>query len=540
MIQNENLQQAVLDDPNDLDARLVYGDWLVEHGDPRGEFIQCEVSLERLPKWSIEYADTYYRAQQLSMQNRGAWDAEIVEVLQSFKDATEKRKPAGNVVAPYMAFPSLRSEEKISFQYRVGFADDFAFQKLPSGKDLERLLKVTPIRRIKMTWFLPEEAERMNTAMLDRVRQLDLHVGGDSRCLKRILGGQSKLNLDTLRLYIGQRRNWSQDSSNSRTDKEMASLAQLLAHSKSLTHLKAFSVNAAGFGEGEITKLVDSPTFANLESLTLVEGSFGDAGMQVITDSYLAKQLKYLKVKLTGIGDKGFQALAHAEPINLQTLSMGWWYGSNPSVDGFSALTSCPALSGLYHFDLQGWRLGPESFSALTQSENMSGLRMLNVANAGFNDEMANLLSESSCLQLHFLNLESNPDLAAGGFQGIANSQAVSELTFLNLRDCGQLGDSAVQSMASSESMNQLRSLSLERTGLTSRGIKSIANSPQFANLRSLNVSDNELSSTLGDLADSDNLPNLQELNIGRCKINSACRKRLKRRFGPGLITIDE
>lgn len=37
--------RAIVDDPSDTFARLVYADWLESHGDPRGEFIrvQCEI-----------------------------------------------------------------------------------------------------------------------------------------------------------------------------------------------------------------------------------------------------------------------------------------------------------------------------------------------------------------------------------------------------------------------------------------------------------------------------------------------------------------
>src|SRR5262245_53529370 len=40
----ELLLQAVLDDPNDLDSRLVYADALQEQGDPRGEFIAHHIA----------------------------------------------------------------------------------------------------------------------------------------------------------------------------------------------------------------------------------------------------------------------------------------------------------------------------------------------------------------------------------------------------------------------------------------------------------------------------------------------------------------
>ena len=41
------LLDAVLADPTDIQARLVYADFLVERGDPRGEFIHVQCALGR-------------------------------------------------------------------------------------------------------------------------------------------------------------------------------------------------------------------------------------------------------------------------------------------------------------------------------------------------------------------------------------------------------------------------------------------------------------------------------------------------------------
>src|SRR5579884_4103642 len=40
--------QAILENPADDTARLVYADWLEERGDPRGEFIRVQCELAQL------------------------------------------------------------------------------------------------------------------------------------------------------------------------------------------------------------------------------------------------------------------------------------------------------------------------------------------------------------------------------------------------------------------------------------------------------------------------------------------------------------
>jgi len=44
----EALHRAVLEHPDDDTPRLVYADWLEEHGDPRGEFIRVQCELARM------------------------------------------------------------------------------------------------------------------------------------------------------------------------------------------------------------------------------------------------------------------------------------------------------------------------------------------------------------------------------------------------------------------------------------------------------------------------------------------------------------
>jgi uncharacterized protein (TIGR02996 family) len=45
----EHLIAAIIANPHDDTARLVYSDWLEERGDARGEYLRVEVELSRLP-----------------------------------------------------------------------------------------------------------------------------------------------------------------------------------------------------------------------------------------------------------------------------------------------------------------------------------------------------------------------------------------------------------------------------------------------------------------------------------------------------------
>src|SRR5829696_3322949 len=46
MSEAEAFEAALRDNPDDLAGWCAYADYLVEHGDPRGEFMQVQIALE--------------------------------------------------------------------------------------------------------------------------------------------------------------------------------------------------------------------------------------------------------------------------------------------------------------------------------------------------------------------------------------------------------------------------------------------------------------------------------------------------------------
>lgn len=67
------LENAILADPEDLAARSAYADWLTEHGDPRGEFIQCQLALEDESLNAASRKDLQKRENDLLKRHQGEW-----------------------------------------------------------------------------------------------------------------------------------------------------------------------------------------------------------------------------------------------------------------------------------------------------------------------------------------------------------------------------------------------------------------------------------------------------------------------------------
>ena len=517
MIENEILHQAILENPSDIDARLVYGDWLAEHSDPRGDFIQNEVAAGRSEKWSTQFADFLYRAQKIANEHRESWSTGIEEIVENHQEKIKTPKAREKWVGKYQ-FPN-----PITYQYRIGFADSFCFRYPPSDEYLSALMAVTPVRRL---CFLQYNGQHpLNTELLSRVGQFEFRVTDHCKNLNAVLGKKSKLNLEWLKIYAST-------GGQGRYSEEMQALAKLIAGSNCLHNLRSFNINAPGFGVSGVKRLVESNAFANLRSLTLVEGDFGDEGFSVLLNSDVIGQLKHLKVKLTGIGDAGFQHLAESGAKNLKRLSMGWWYGSNPSSKGFSAITSSPDLAGLYHLDLQGWPMGEDCFRLLCESESLSGIRILNLANTDLDDTMAERLANSN-FRLRCLNLEANPKLTAKGFQLIADSPIVNELTWLNLRD-SLWGSAATKTIAASTKLKELRYLSMAKTGLDSTDVARLLRADNLSQLRELDLSSNDLQpKALNECIRS---PTLQTIRLTGSKVSEKLEKKLTERFHAGAI----
>src|SRR5689334_17582683 len=80
MPDRESLLAAVFEDRADDAPRLVYADWLLDHGDARGEFIQVQCRLGRL--WEVVPArpDLQGREQELLAKHEAAWRAELPQM----------------------------------------------------------------------------------------------------------------------------------------------------------------------------------------------------------------------------------------------------------------------------------------------------------------------------------------------------------------------------------------------------------------------------------------------------------------------------
>src|SRR5687768_17319061 len=68
------LYRAILAHPDEDTPRLVYADWLDEHGQPaHAEFIRAQCRLARMNEWDAGYTADRLRAERLWRENWQRW-----------------------------------------------------------------------------------------------------------------------------------------------------------------------------------------------------------------------------------------------------------------------------------------------------------------------------------------------------------------------------------------------------------------------------------------------------------------------------------
>jgi uncharacterized protein (TIGR02996 family) len=76
MTHEDAFRQAILEDPDDDGPRLVYADWLDDHGDPdRAAFIRVQCELARLPAEDERRSELQARERRLLVRNYWEWTA---------------------------------------------------------------------------------------------------------------------------------------------------------------------------------------------------------------------------------------------------------------------------------------------------------------------------------------------------------------------------------------------------------------------------------------------------------------------------------
>jgi uncharacterized protein (TIGR02996 family) len=422
MRQQTALVQAICAAPDDDALRLVYADWLEEHGDEaRAAFVRVQVRLAATPEYDRAHQEDLFRERSLFV---GGLGSELRAALPGLPEGigwaghpfTFRRGLAWGVTAADVptflrhaeALFALAPVQHLELDGRRGDLGAGGLALLAASPWLARLrslelclgrLDAEPIRRLgesphalslrrlafRFAGILPAGVPALvATPLFPRLEELDFSHSGYEHPLGPVIPAAlagvtadcrlSRLNLHQTRCGPGDvyrlagtaavRGLTDLDVSGCHTDYMLRAAGfQAMAESPNLARLHTLAAAKTEPQLGGVRALLGSTTITGLRSLDLGSNRLGPKVGQVIANAPLARGLTVLRLGHNDLGDGAVAALARSPHLaGLATLELG---STGIGDEGARALLASPNLAGLVHLDLYGNPISPAVKQAL-------------------------------------------------------------------------------------------------------------------------------------------------------------------------------
>jgi uncharacterized protein (TIGR02996 family) len=368
MTDEQALFQTILEHPDDDAPRLVYADWLEEHGQAeRAELIRVQIEVTHLEYSDLERTKLAVRAAQLLRTHRDDW----------------------------------RPPFKVGYQFSRGFVEWISLYPHEYRQYAEELFQFAPITRLKLKQLSTVEDARTisQSHFLSRLRTLDLSnsgVGG-AFVLTAILTSPHLSGLRELNLR----------------DNQLGPNGVLPLITAPLPNLTALDLSANPIGDTGVPGIVGSPVSTKLTSLKLGSDNLFPyvncihaAGAQAIARSFYMESLRELDLSDHFIGDGGLVALADS-PNMANLIHLGVARNDIGAIgdSGIEALVRSPHLVHLRTLDFRGNQLGTVGVRALLGWKQLPRMKRVDLGACRVSDEGYDLL-RSSPLAGRVLKLE--------------------------------------------------------------------------------------------------------------------------------------
>ena len=259
------LEQTLREHPDDPAAWLVYGDWLLEHDDPRGALIQLE-----------------HRRASARAEDRAALQAEIDALVKRHRPQWEAALPEGVRVRAW----------------RHGFATEIAVRwSEDAPAQIERALREPFVRGLRLFVRDPDKPGGPDDGGDD---EDDVEMDDDGIPILPDLSGVSWL------AALDLRRISSLDLSYTRLG---AGGAAALAASETLGGLEVLALPYCNLGDRGVEALAAAPRLAGVRRLRLQRNGLTAAGAAALRRF---ERLTELDLRYNAIGAEGAQALLDA------------------------------------------------------------------------------------------------------------------------------------------------------------------------------------------------------------------------------------
>jgi uncharacterized protein (TIGR02996 family) len=392
MTEAETLLQAILADPDDDGVRLVYADWLEEHGDlKRADFTRTQIRLAQVPEH-----DPFY--QEVEEQRRRF-------IYGKDFDPTLPKLPQGidwDVAAWRRGFPAAVRAESIPAFLRHA----------------ERLFRLAPVEHLELdgraAGFDKQLAQLADSPWLSRLRSLEIHLGDLGPTPMRHLGESPHAQgLRSLALQFGAVTPSGIEAlvgsslflhlselDISHTDYAAPigpAFPAALARVKDPCHLASLNLWTTRFGPDDAERLAGCSALRSLRSLNAGGCSYdrmlNERGVRALAESPHQSGLEALSLTKTEPQLGGVRALAESTTLTgLSYLNLG---SNRLGVKAARLLADAPVFKNLTVLKLRDNNLGDKGVSALARSPHLTRLAVLDLGDTHFGDEGARALLDS-------------------------------------------------------------------------------------------------------------------------------------------------
>jgi uncharacterized protein (TIGR02996 family) len=495
--------EAIREHPGDDAPRLVYADWLDEHGDPdRAEFIRTQCRLAGLGEDDPARDALELRERALLAGHGAAWREEL---------------------------PPWARKGAV---FRRGFVEGVTARAGQFVRGAGALFAAATVRHAWLTYpyNFQEPPSRPDPALaacpfLARLTSLKLGgsfggaVGDDG--VRTLVASPHLANLETLDLGGNQ---------------VTAAGVRAVAESPHLPALAVLDLSGDRYGrnpnpggdEGAAI-LAGSARLAGLRELRLERSEIGPAGAAALADSPHLRRLARLHLPGNPLGPRGGLALAGSRKLTeLAVLNLAF---ARLDTAAAEALLTSRNLARLADIDLSANDVDPRGLRRAFAGKAGTRLRRLALGYGRLGAQGISLLAP---LRLRSLGLGSN-QIGAEGARALAGLPLLEHLRELDL-GVNQLGDAGARVLAEAPRAASLRVLDLYHNNITAAGAAALADSPHLARLRVLGLIGNRIGNHGGRaLLASPHLGYLTRLRLHDTYVVRGIKEELSRRFGDAV-----
>lgn len=538
--------QAIRETPHDDAPRLIYADWLEEHGGAaraaRADFIRIQCRLDEMPEDDPARDRLEDEAADLLAEHEAEWTQPLHGIAEDWRFSRG-----------FLEHIRIRGENLLTHAERLfDFAPLRSLHLLIPRNDVPYLAACQQLRWVQMVDFtrcqLNDRSlqQLLSSSYLDRLSELNLNG--------------NEINTPGIRALIHSplfARLQRLDLSRNRALGDTA--VRLLAHEKPADSLEVLGLaginltvvglyvlfeasrlsrlsclNISGISRARFDHTApqrDATKFKMLAQLQRLDMSELRGAMMMLCFFMFHPSAKLHSLYLRGVEANSLCAqLLEQLPClaNLTVLDLSRNYlGSN----GVQTLAGFPHLASLKHLDVSHNDIRDTGAKAVIGSPHLRRLRALNFNDNGIGGPGLKGVAESANLD-PLISLQ-----LAGNFIGADSVRALAESTHLRKLTCLNLSEASVEEesariLAASANLARLTTLLLQKNRLGDGGAKALAQSPHLARLTTLDLSDNRIGKAGAEALAAASWQRMRNLDLRGNVFTDTEEALLRNRFG--------